>query len=187
MEYGKDCLVCWEKEKKISIEHNEYFPALSSHFPFSKNRNKVSIVWIIELLIGFSRHLWDFFFFFLVKRKISWDFFCSCIFLTQRVVFNTRLLTMEDAYYEEQMGVFVDNMLLRVHMLGNGYVWQSLLDILLGFRKFCKEIFVFSKESRILLSLTLLLFCYLVLLAKLLSIRGTGGCSQMLILEDRFL
>lgn len=146
---------------------------LHNYFPFSENRNKLSIVWIIELLIGFSIH--------------SWDFFCSCLFLTQRVVFNTRLLTMEDAYYEEQMGVFVDNMLLRVHMLGNGYVWWSLLDMLLGFRKFCKEIFVFSKENRTFVSLTLLLFCYLALLAKLLSISGTGGCSQMLILEDRFL
>ena len=32
----------------------------------------------------------------------------------------TRLLTMEDAYYEEEMGVVVNNMLLEAHMLGEG-------------------------------------------------------------------
>ncbi|KAF7112582.1 hypothetical protein RHSIM_RhsimUnG0214100 [Rhododendron simsii] len=41
---------------------------------------------------------------------------------------NSLLLTMEDAYYEEQMGVFVDNMLLRVHMLGNGAVGQAAFN-----------------------------------------------------------
>lgn len=41
---------------------------------------------------------------------------------------NSLLLTMEDAYYEEQMGFFVDNMLLRVHMLGNGAVGQAAFN-----------------------------------------------------------
>ncbi|GFS44452.1 transcription factor bHLH155-like protein [Actinidia rufa] len=36
-----------------------------------------------------------------------------------------RLLTMEDAYYEEHMGLIIDNMLLQVHMLGNGIVGQA--------------------------------------------------------------
>ncbi|PSS11228.1 Transcription factor LHW like [Actinidia chinensis var. chinensis] len=38
---------------------------------------------------------------------------------------NSVLLTMEDAYYEEHMGVIIDNMLLQVHMLGNGIVGQA--------------------------------------------------------------
>lgn len=29
---------------------------------------------------------------------------------------------MQDAYYEEQMGGVIDDMLLQVHMLGGGYV-----------------------------------------------------------------
>ncbi|GMP36804.1 hypothetical protein CsSME_00008811 [Camellia sinensis var. sinensis] len=33
---------------------------------------------------------------------------------------NSLLLTMEDAYYEEHVGVIIDNMLLQVHVLGNG-------------------------------------------------------------------
>ncbi|KAA8526107.1 hypothetical protein F0562_007793 [Nyssa sinensis] len=37
---------------------------------------------------------------------------------------NSLLLTMEDAYYEEQMGVVIDNMLLEVHMPGSGIVGQ---------------------------------------------------------------
>ncbi|KAL6979405.1 hypothetical protein U1Q18_021072 [Sarracenia purpurea var. burkii] len=32
---------------------------------------------------------------------------------------------MEDAYYEEQMGVLIDNMLLQVHILGNGVVGRA--------------------------------------------------------------
>ncbi|GMP36805.1 hypothetical protein CsSME_00008811 [Camellia sinensis var. sinensis] len=32
---------------------------------------------------------------------------------------------MEDAYYEEHVGVIIDNMLLQVHVLGNGIVGQS--------------------------------------------------------------
>ncbi|CAL5430069.1 unnamed protein product [Camellia sinensis] len=38
---------------------------------------------------------------------------------------NSLLLTMEDAYYEEKMGIVIDNMLLQVHMLGNGVVGQT--------------------------------------------------------------
>ncbi|CAL5376744.1 unnamed protein product [Camellia sinensis] len=38
---------------------------------------------------------------------------------------NSLLLTMEDAYYEEHVGVIIDNMLLQVHVLGNGIVGQS--------------------------------------------------------------
>ncbi|XP_057478012.1 transcription factor bHLH157-like [Actinidia eriantha] len=38
---------------------------------------------------------------------------------------NSLLLTMEDAYYEEQMGGVIDNMLLQVHLLGNGVVGQA--------------------------------------------------------------
>ncbi|KAI8535844.1 hypothetical protein RHMOL_Rhmol10G0206300 [Rhododendron molle] len=51
-------------------------------------------------------------------------------FIDKMFVLNdyTRLLTMEDAYYEEQMGVFVDNVLLRVHMLGNGAVGQAAFN-----------------------------------------------------------
>lgn len=37
---------------------------------------------------------------------------------------------MEDAYYEEQVKAVIDNMLLQVHMLGEGYV---LLYIVLHF------------------------------------------------------
>ncbi|XP_057967822.1 uncharacterized protein LOC131157575 [Malania oleifera] len=39
---------------------------------------------------------------------------------------NSMLLTLEDAYYEEQMGVVViDSMLLQVHMLGEGTIGQA--------------------------------------------------------------
>ncbi|XAR55180.1 hypothetical protein NMG60_11030600 [Bertholletia excelsa] len=38
---------------------------------------------------------------------------------------NSLLLTMGDAYYEAQMGVVIDNMLLQVHMLGDGLVGQA--------------------------------------------------------------
>ncbi|XP_028099161.1 transcription factor bHLH157-like [Camellia sinensis] len=38
---------------------------------------------------------------------------------------NSLLLTMEDAYYEEHVGVIIDDMLLQVHVLGNGIVGQS--------------------------------------------------------------
>ncbi|KAJ6714284.1 TRANSCRIPTION FACTOR BHLH155-LIKE ISOFORM X1-RELATED [Salix viminalis] len=38
---------------------------------------------------------------------------------------NSMLLTMEDAYYEEEMGVVVKNMLSEAHMLGEGIVGQA--------------------------------------------------------------
>ncbi|KAM7531464.1 hypothetical protein LguiB_034874 [Lonicera macranthoides] len=38
---------------------------------------------------------------------------------------NTLLLTMQDAYYEEQMGGVIDDMLLQVHMLGGGIIGQT--------------------------------------------------------------
>ncbi|KAL6986462.1 hypothetical protein U1Q18_019824 [Sarracenia purpurea var. burkii] len=37
---------------------------------------------------------------------------------------NSLLLTLEDAFYEEHMDVFIDNMILQMHMLGNGIVGQ---------------------------------------------------------------
>lgn len=33
-----------------------------------------------------------------------------------------RLLTLQGAYYEENMGVLVDDMILQIHSLGEGYV-----------------------------------------------------------------
>ncbi|KAK6262695.1 hypothetical protein QUC31_008511 [Theobroma cacao] len=38
---------------------------------------------------------------------------------------NSMLLTMEDAYYEEQMGPLVDSMLLKFHILGQGIIGQA--------------------------------------------------------------
>uniref|UniRef100_A0A2P2Q802 Transcription factor MYC/MYB N-terminal domain-containing protein n=1 Tax=Rhizophora mucronata TaxID=61149 RepID=A0A2P2Q802_RHIMU len=38
---------------------------------------------------------------------------------------NSMLLAVEDAYYEEQMGLVVNNMLPKVHVLGEGVVGQS--------------------------------------------------------------
>ncbi|XP_059662177.1 transcription factor bHLH157 [Cornus florida] len=38
---------------------------------------------------------------------------------------NSLLLTMEDAYYEKQMGAAIDDMLLQVHMLGDGIIGQA--------------------------------------------------------------
>lgn len=38
---------------------------------------------------------------------------------------NSKFLTMEDAYYEDQMGTFIKNMLLQVHMLGYGIVGNA--------------------------------------------------------------
>ncbi|XVE64633.1 hypothetical protein DITRI_Ditri07aG0116200 [Diplodiscus trichospermus] len=38
---------------------------------------------------------------------------------------NSMLLTMEDAYYEEQMGPLVDSMLLKFHILGEGIIGQT--------------------------------------------------------------
>ncbi|XWS38182.1 hypothetical protein CRYUN_Cryun19dG0108400 [Craigia yunnanensis] len=38
---------------------------------------------------------------------------------------NSMLLTMEDAYYEEQMGPLVDSMLLKFHILGEGIIGQA--------------------------------------------------------------
>ncbi|KAE8694661.1 Serine/threonine-protein kinase WNK-related, putative isoform 3 [Hibiscus syriacus] len=37
------------------------------------------------------------------------------------------MLTMEDAYYEQQMGPLVDNMLLKFHILGEGIIGQAAL------------------------------------------------------------
>ncbi|KAL5747705.1 hypothetical protein ACOSQ2_025002 [Xanthoceras sorbifolium] len=37
---------------------------------------------------------------------------------------NSMLLTLEDAYYEEEMAALVDNMLLQVHLLGEGIMGQ---------------------------------------------------------------
>ncbi|XWS50139.1 hypothetical protein CRYUN_Cryun12cG0063100 [Craigia yunnanensis] len=38
---------------------------------------------------------------------------------------NSMLLTMEDTYYEEQMGPLVDSMLLKFHILGEGIIGQA--------------------------------------------------------------
>ncbi|KZV53269.1 hypothetical protein F511_07563 [Dorcoceras hygrometricum] len=38
---------------------------------------------------------------------------------------NSLLLTLKDAYYEEQMGALNDNMLLQVHVLGGGVIGQA--------------------------------------------------------------
>lgn len=38
---------------------------------------------------------------------------------------NSMLLTLEDAYYEDQMGVMIDQMLLQVHLLGEGIIGQT--------------------------------------------------------------
>ncbi|GMI76443.1 hypothetical protein HRI_001313600 [Hibiscus trionum] len=38
---------------------------------------------------------------------------------------NSMLLTMEDAYYEQQMGPLADNMLLKFHILGEGIIGQA--------------------------------------------------------------
>ncbi|XP_073283549.1 transcription factor bHLH157-like isoform X2 [Primulina huaijiensis] len=38
---------------------------------------------------------------------------------------NSLLLTLKDAYYEEQMGAMIDNMLLQVHVLGGGVIGQA--------------------------------------------------------------
>ncbi|KAI3469114.1 hypothetical protein Pfo_025777 [Paulownia fortunei] len=38
---------------------------------------------------------------------------------------NSLLLTLKDAYYEEQMGALIDNMLLQVHVLGGGVIGQA--------------------------------------------------------------
>ncbi|XP_052208759.1 uncharacterized protein LOC127812428 [Diospyros lotus] len=38
---------------------------------------------------------------------------------------NSLLLTMGDAYYDDKMGAAIDNMLLQVHILGNGVVGQA--------------------------------------------------------------
>lgn len=41
---------------------------------------------------------------------------------------NHMMLTMEDAYYEEHLGSVVHNMLLQVHMLGEGKIGEASLD-----------------------------------------------------------
>lgn len=41
---------------------------------------------------------------------------------------NSLLLTMEDAYYEEQMGLLNDSMMLQFHSLGNGAVGQAAFN-----------------------------------------------------------
>ncbi|KAK6947965.1 Transcription factor MYC/MYB N-terminal [Dillenia turbinata] len=38
---------------------------------------------------------------------------------------NSMLLTMEDAYYEEQMSFLINNLLLQVHILGQGIIGQA--------------------------------------------------------------
>ncbi|XP_073133084.1 transcription factor bHLH157 [Henckelia pumila] len=38
---------------------------------------------------------------------------------------NSLLLTLKDAYYQEQMGAVIDNMLLQVHVLGGGVIGQA--------------------------------------------------------------
>ncbi|XP_059276410.1 transcription factor bHLH157 [Lycium ferocissimum] len=38
---------------------------------------------------------------------------------------NSLLLTLQDAYYEEQMGSVIDDMLLQVHILGGGIIGQA--------------------------------------------------------------
>ncbi|XVF12907.1 hypothetical protein REPUB_Repub08aG0160400 [Reevesia pubescens] len=38
---------------------------------------------------------------------------------------NSMLLTMEDTYYEEQMGPLLDSMLLKFHILGEGIIGQA--------------------------------------------------------------
>ncbi|KAJ8555915.1 hypothetical protein K7X08_013411 [Anisodus acutangulus] len=38
---------------------------------------------------------------------------------------NSLLLTLQDAYYEEQMGSVIDEMLLQVHILGGGIIGQA--------------------------------------------------------------
>ncbi|CAN4077499.1 unnamed protein product [Withania somnifera] len=38
---------------------------------------------------------------------------------------NSLLLTLQDAYYEEQMGSAIDEMLLQVHILGGGIIGQT--------------------------------------------------------------
>ncbi|KAK8530867.1 hypothetical protein V6N13_030799 [Hibiscus sabdariffa] len=40
---------------------------------------------------------------------------------------NSMLLTMKDAYYEQQMGQLVDKMLLKFHILGEGIIGQAAL------------------------------------------------------------
>ncbi|XP_047306590.1 transcription factor EMB1444-like [Impatiens glandulifera] len=39
---------------------------------------------------------------------------------------NSSMLTMRDAYNEEQMSILIDNMLLQVHILGTGIVGQTV-------------------------------------------------------------
>ncbi|EEF43419.1 bhlh transcription factor, putative [Ricinus communis] len=41
---------------------------------------------------------------------------------------NSMLLTVEDAYYEEEMGTLVNNMLQQVHIIGEGIVGQAALS-----------------------------------------------------------
>ncbi|XP_015896324.3 transcription factor bHLH157 [Ziziphus jujuba] len=41
---------------------------------------------------------------------------------------NSMLLTMEDAYYEEQVKAVIDSMLLQVHILGEGIVGQTAFN-----------------------------------------------------------
>ncbi|XP_024027807.1 transcription factor bHLH157 [Morus notabilis] len=41
---------------------------------------------------------------------------------------NPMLLTVEDAYYEDQVGAVLDNMLLMVHLLGEGTIGQAALS-----------------------------------------------------------
>lgn len=46
-------------------------------------------------------------------------------------MFNSdRLLTLQGAYYEENMGVLVDDMILQIHSLGEGYVRKDWIFVL---------------------------------------------------------
>ncbi|KAM7494384.1 hypothetical protein LguiB_028993 [Lonicera macranthoides] len=50
---------------------------------------------------------------------------------------TNRLLTMQDAYYEDQMGIVIDSMLLQVHMLGEGAIGQAAFTM--------KHLWIFSE------------------------------------------
>ncbi|KAM3396538.1 transcription factor isoform X1 [Capsicum galapagoense] len=41
---------------------------------------------------------------------------------------NSLLLTLQDAYYEEQMGSVIDEMLLQIHILGGGIIGQTAFN-----------------------------------------------------------
>ncbi|KAF4351094.1 hypothetical protein F8388_013199 [Cannabis sativa] len=41
---------------------------------------------------------------------------------------NPMLLSLEDAYFEDQVGAVIENMLLKIHMLGEGIIGQTALN-----------------------------------------------------------